>query len=146
MARNSIRRRELLALPAGAPPRQRGERDGRPTRGARAEARAPARRANPALAGAALMSNFSVTVVAAQAVIPANKALAAGLSMGFAGGLGALAVILVGGLADVAGVPAAIHLLFLLPLVAGLPGLLMQNRTPDRGRRMTPPVGRTIAG
>lgn len=98
------------------------------------------------LAGAALMSNFSVTVVAAQAVIPANKALAAGLSMGFAGGLGALAVILVGGLADVAGVPAAIHLLFLLPLVAGLLGLLMKNRTPDRARRMTPPLGRTIAG
>lgn len=95
------------------------------------------------LAGAALMSNFSVTVVATQEVIPGNKALAAGLSMGFAGGLGALAVILVGGLADAAGVATAIDLLFLLPLVAGVLGLLMKNRHPDRTRRAGSPVGKT---
>lgn len=94
-------------------------------------------------AGAALMSNFSVTVVAAQEVIPGNKALAAGLSMGFAGGLGALAVILVGGLADVAGVATAIHLLFLLPLVAGLLGLLMKNRSADRTRRIGRALGKS---
>lgn len=35
-----------------------------------------------ALAGASLLSSFSVTVVAAQEAIPENKALAAGISMG----------------------------------------------------------------
>lgn len=98
------------------------------------------------LAGAALMSNFSVTVVAAQEIIPGNKALAAGLSMGFAGGLGALAVILVGSLADAAGVPTAVVLLFALPMVAGLIGLMMKNRTPDRTRRIKHPAPQRVTG
>lgn len=87
-------------------------------------------------AGATLMSNFSVTVVAAQEAIPENKALAAGLSMGFAGGLGALAVILVGRLGDAAGLTTAISVLFALPLIAGLLGLFMKNRPAARSSRI----------
>jgi FSR family fosmidomycin resistance protein-like MFS transporter len=85
-----------------------------------------------ALAGAALLSSFSVTVVAAQEAIPDNKALAAGLTMGFAGGIGGLAVIGIGNIADSWGFSAAIFILFLLPLFAGMIALLMKNRPAAR--------------
>jgi FSR family fosmidomycin resistance protein-like MFS transporter len=81
-----------------------------------------------ALAGACLLSSFSVTVVAAQEAIPDNKALAAGISMGLAGGLGGLAVIFVGKLGDAWGLPQAVFLLFSLPVVAGLIGFSMQSK------------------
>ena len=81
-----------------------------------------------ALAGASLLSSFSVTVVAAQEAIPDNKALAAGISMGLAGGLGGLAVILIGRLGDVWGLPQAVFLLFSLPVLAGLIGLSMRRQ------------------
>jgi FSR family fosmidomycin resistance protein-like MFS transporter len=89
-----------------------------------------------ALAGMVLMSSFSVTVVAAQEAIPDNKALAAGLSMGFAGGLGGLAVIFIGRIGDVWGLHAAISVLFILPVVAGLLGLLMKSRPAARSERL----------
>jgi FSR family fosmidomycin resistance protein-like MFS transporter len=82
------------------------------------------------------MSSFSVTVVAAQEAIPDNKALAAGLSMGFAGGLGGLAVILIGRIGDAFGLHAAISVLFSLPVVAGLLGLLMKSRPAARTERL----------
>ena len=88
-----------------------------------------------ALAGAALLSSFSVTVVAAQEAIPDNKALAAGLTMGFAGGIGGLAVILIGRIADRWGLASAIFVLFLLPLAAGLVALLMKGRPAARLQR-----------
>ena len=88
-----------------------------------------------ALAGAALLSSFSVTVVAAQEAIPDNKSLAAGLTIGFAGGIGGLAVILIGRIGDSCGLATAIFVLFLLPLVAGLVALLMQDRPAARLQR-----------
>ena len=87
-----------------------------------------------ALAGASLLSSFSVTVVAAQEAIPGNKALAAGLAMGFAGGLGGLAVMFIGRLGDVWGLSRTVFLLFALPVVAGLLGLLI--RSPARWRSL----------
>ena len=92
-----------------------------------------------ALAGASLLSSFSVTVVAAQEIIPANKALAAGLSMGFAGGLGGLAVIFMGRLGDVWGLPNTVLLLFALPVVAGLLGLLMRGQPAKNAVRAAKP-------
>lgn len=89
-----------------------------------------------ALAGAALLSSFAVTVVAAQEAIPDNKALAAGLTMGFAGGIGGLAVILIGRIADVWGLPSAVFVIFLLPLVAGMVALLMKSRPAARLQRL----------
>ena len=88
-----------------------------------------------ALAGAALLANFSVTVVAAQEAIPANKALAAGITMGFAGGLGALAVIPIGNIADAFGLSTAIYILFSLPILAGIVGLFMKSRPAERQLR-----------
>jgi FSR family fosmidomycin resistance protein-like MFS transporter len=88
-----------------------------------------------ALAGAALLSSFSVTVVAAQEAIPNNKALAAGLSMGLAGGLGALAAVFLGQIADTFGLATAIKIIFLLPIGAALIGLLMKKRPTTRSQR-----------
>lgn len=81
-----------------------------------------------ALGGAFLMGSFSVTVVAAQEIIPANRGLASGISMGFSIGLGGLALTLVGWFADVYGLSKAIQLLFMLPGVAALIGLFMKER------------------
>lgn len=88
-----------------------------------------------ALAGASLLSSFSVTVVAAQEAIPNNKSLAAGLTMGFAGGLGGLLVILIGQIGDIFGLNSAISVLFLLPIVAGIVGLFMKSRPAARIER-----------
>jgi len=88
-----------------------------------------------ALAGAALFASFSVTVVAAQEVIPNNKALAAGLTMGFAGGIGGLAVIIIGRIGDIWGLSSAVFVLFLLPMVAGLIGFFMKSRPAARTQR-----------
>ena len=88
-----------------------------------------------AWAGATLLSSLSVTVVAAQEAIPDNKALAAGLTMGFAGGIGGLAVILIGRIGDRWGLASAIFVLFLLPLAAGLVALLMKGRPAARLQR-----------
>ena len=79
------------------------------------------------LGGMALLSSFSVTVVIAQEIIPENKALASGLSLGFAIGIGGLAVSLIGKYAEVFGVNSAIRLLFLIPLAAGLLGLFLKG-------------------
>ncbi|AGA68134.1 sugar phosphate permease [Desulfitobacterium dichloroeliminans LMG P-21439] len=88
-----------------------------------------------ALAGASLLSSFSVTVVAAQEVIPHNKAMAAGLTLGFAGGIGGLAVVLIGGIADLWGLQMAISTLFVLPLIAGIIALFMKSHPAARAQR-----------
>lgn len=83
-----------------------------------------------ALAGASLLSSFSVTIVQAQEVIPNNKSLASGISMGFATGIGSLLVIPIGRIGDLYGLPSAISLLFALPVLAGLTALFMKSYPP----------------
>lgn len=83
-----------------------------------------------------MLSSFSVTVVAAQEAIPENKALAAGLTMGFAGGIGGLAVILIGRIGDIWGLSSALSVIFLLPIFAGLIGLFMKSRPAAHTQRM----------
>lgn len=90
-----------------------------------------------ALAGASLLSSFSVTVIAAQEAIPENKALAAGLTMGFAGGLGGIAVILIGRIGDIWGLFSAVNVIFLLPILAGLVGLFMKSHPSARSKRIS---------
>lgn len=89
-----------------------------------------------ALAGACLLSSFSVTVVAAQEAIPNNKSLAAGLTMGFAGGIGGLLVIVIGGIGDLYGLSTSISVLFFLPLLAGIIALFMKNRPSAKAQRI----------
>jgi FSR family fosmidomycin resistance protein-like MFS transporter len=91
-----------------------------------------------ALAGAALLSSFSVTILSAQEAIPNNKSLAAGLTLGFAIGLGGFAAILIGKIADTWGLNVSVIIIFLLPLVAGLFGLLMKDQPAARAQILSP--------
>ena len=77
--------------------------------------------------GMSLLSSFSVIVAASQEVIPENKALASGLSVGFAVGIGGLAVSILVKYADLYGVDAAVHLVFLLPMAAALIGMFLKD-------------------
>ena len=88
-----------------------------------------------ALAGAALLASFAVTVIAAQEAIPNNKALAAGMTMGFAGGIGGIAVVLIGRIGDIWGLSASVFVLFLLPIIAGIIALGMKSRPAARFQR-----------
>jgi FSR family fosmidomycin resistance protein-like MFS transporter len=84
-----------------------------------------------ALAGAALLASFSVTIVAAQEVISKNAAMAAGLMLGFGNGIGGLGVGLVGIMAEHMSIGYAVNFLIWLPLLAGLFGLTIKDRKDD---------------
>ncbi|WP_353852741.1 MFS transporter [Dehalobacter restrictus] len=81
-----------------------------------------------ALAGAALLASFSVTVVVAQNIISKNAAMASGLMLGFGIGIGGLGVGLVGILVEYSSIVFAINLLIWLPLLAGLFGLTLNTK------------------
>lgn len=89
------------------------------------------------LGGMSVLSTFSVTVAASQEIIPENKALASGLSLGFSIGMGGLAVTPLGYFADIYGISPAIHLAFILPLVAGLLALTLKNDRPAQVKTET---------
>lgn len=80
-----------------------------------------------ALAGAALLASFSVTVVLAQEAMGKNAAVASGLMLGFGIGVGGLGVGLLGILAEHAGLPYTINLMILLPCLAGLFALILKT-------------------
>lgn len=75
----------------------------------------------------ALLASFSVTVILAQELIPENTALASGLSMGFAVGIGGLGVSIIGRYADHFGIEAAVQLLFLVPFAAAVLSLFLKG-------------------
>jgi FSR family fosmidomycin resistance protein-like MFS transporter len=68
------------------------------------------------LFGMIMTGSFSVSVVLAQAYLPRNAGMASGLIVGFASGTGALAVTLLGFLADSYGVTVALWISALMPL------------------------------
>ncbi|MDD5021616.1 MAG: MFS transporter, partial [Endomicrobiaceae bacterium] len=72
-----------------------------------------------ALAGMALLSSFSVTVVAAQEILTKNQAMASGLMLGFGIGIGGLGVGLIGFFAEHVSLNYAIYLLIALPFLGG---------------------------
>jgi len=79
-----------------------------------------------AAVGATIVSTFSVTIVMAQELFPRRMATASGTIAGFAIGTGGIGVTLLGAVADRYGVPAAAHLINVLPafgalLALGLP-------------------------
>ncbi|SEN32881.1 MFS transporter, FSR family, fosmidomycin resistance protein [Mesobacillus persicus] len=73
-----------------------------------------------AISGFILMLSFSVTVVYAQELIPGKIGTMAGLTVGFAFGMGALGSIGLGYLADVIGLPLTIILTGFLPFLGVL--------------------------
>jgi len=86
------------------------------------------------LYGAVLTSSFTVSVVLAQAYLPANAGMASGLSVGFAIGAGGLGVTALGWVADRWGVPAALTLSALMPL-AGFVTARFLPQPADRSMR-----------
>jgi FSR family fosmidomycin resistance protein-like MFS transporter len=71
-----------------------------------------------ALFGALLTSSFTVSVVLGQAYLPRNAGMASGLIVGFAIGAGGLGVTALGGIADRYGLPTALWISALTPLLA----------------------------
>jgi FSR family fosmidomycin resistance protein-like MFS transporter len=69
------------------------------------------------LYGAVLTSSFSVSIVLGQAYLPRNAGMASGLIVGFAIGAGGLGVAALGWVADRWGLPAALTVSALMPLV-----------------------------
>ncbi len=70
------------------------------------------------LFGGVLTSSFSVSIVLGQAYLPRNAGMASGLIVGFAIGLGGAGVAALGWVADRWGVPVALWISALTPLVA----------------------------
>jgi MFS transporter, FSR family, fosmidomycin resistance protein len=68
--------------------------------------------------GFVTIGNFSVTVVIGQEYLPGRPALASGITLGLAIGLGGLIAAVLGPVADRAGLPAVLWLLAALPLPA----------------------------
>ena len=68
------------------------------------------------LGGVVLFSTIPVNVVMAQELIPANASVAAALTMGFAWGMGGLAVPLIGKIADLTSLPTALMTVAVLPV------------------------------
>ena len=73
-----------------------------------------------AAVGATIVSTFSVTIVMAQEIFPLRMATASGTIAGFAIGTGGIGVTLLGVVADRYGVPTAVHLINLLPIIGAL--------------------------
>lgn len=78
-----------------------------------------------ALLGGTIVSTFSVTIVMAQELFPKRMATASGAIAGFAIGTGGVGVTLLGAVADRYGVPAATHLINVLPVIGALLALLL---------------------
>ncbi len=79
------------------------------------------------IAGAALISTFSTTVVFGQRLLPQNIGLASGLLLGFGVGMGSVGVTLLGAIADHAGLPFAMKVISILPIL----GLIFAFTLPD---------------
>jgi FSR family fosmidomycin resistance protein-like MFS transporter len=93
-----------------------------------------------ALAGALLNTALPVNIVQMQELMPAGRSLAASLSMGLAWGMGALANLAVGKIADAPdmGLAKALALVAVLPLLAGLVALLpLDGKRKGNGRTAT---------
>ncbi len=79
------------------------------------------------ISGTALLSTFSTTVVFGQRLLPKNIGLASGLLLGFGVGMGSVGVMLLGAIADRAGLPFTMNIICLLPLL----GIIFSFTLPD---------------
>jgi FSR family fosmidomycin resistance protein-like MFS transporter len=79
------------------------------------------------IAGAALISTFSTTVVFGQRLLPHNIGLASGLLLGFGVGMGSVGVTILGAIADYAGLPMTMNIISLLPIL----GIVLAFTLPD---------------
>ena len=73
-----------------------------------------------ALAGFAIIGSFATTTILAQAMLPNNVGMAAGLTIGFSVGMGGFGVTLLGFLADYYGLPFVMTVITVLPVLAAI--------------------------
>ncbi len=71
-----------------------------------------------AVTGFLIISTFALTIVIAQALLPARGGVAAGLVFGFAVGAGGVGVAMLGSVADTWGLFVAMHVLAAVPVLA----------------------------
>ena len=83
-----------------------------------------------ALAGAATIATFAVTIVMGQEYLPGRLGVAAGVTIGLSIGLGGLGAPLLGLLADAHGLTAVFETVAVLPLAALALTLALPKRTP----------------
>ncbi len=69
-------------------------------------------------AGMVLISNFALTTVMAQTILPHHLGMASGMMVGFTISAGGIGVTLLGSIADTWGVPMAMKTVFVMPLIA----------------------------
>lgn len=78
--------------------------------------------------GTLIMISFSVTVVYAQELVPSKIGTMAGLTTGFAFGMGAIGSVLIGWLLDLIGVDSTMKIVSLLPLILLVSFLLPKDK------------------
>jgi len=83
-----------------------------------------------ALAGAATIATFAVTIVMGQEYLPGRLGVSAGVTIGLSIGLGGAGAPLLGLLADARGLTAVFEAVAILPLVALALALALPRRTP----------------
>jgi MFS transporter, FSR family, fosmidomycin resistance protein len=83
-----------------------------------------------ALLGFFLVASFSVTMVISQRLMPNNVGMASGLTAGFAIGTGGAGVTVLGVIADIYGVPAAIECIMIFPVIGFFLSLLVKYKPP----------------
>jgi FSR family fosmidomycin resistance protein-like MFS transporter len=91
-----------------------------------------------ALAGAALISTWSVIMVLAQQILPDRAGMASGLMVGFALGTGGVGAAVLGAVADRWGVTTVLSVVAVMPVLSALVGWLV----PIKPASATPPDGR----
>jgi MFS transporter, FSR family, fosmidomycin resistance protein len=89
-----------------------------------------------ALVGVCVVSTFGLTGVMSQEYLPSRIGLASGISIGFSIGLGGIAALALGSLADRVDLEAAMYACAVIPALAILPALLLPS---PRGRRRLAP-------
>jgi MFS transporter, FSR family, fosmidomycin resistance protein len=95
-----------------------------------------------ALAGAATIATFAVTIVMGQELLPGRLGVSAGVTIGLSIGLGGLGAPLLGLLADAHGLHSVFVVIAILPVLALLLSLALPSRVP---RARAAPRGAPVA-
>jgi MFS transporter, FSR family, fosmidomycin resistance protein len=89
-----------------------------------------------ALVGVCVVSTFGLTGVMSQEYLPSHIGLASGISIGFSIGLGGIAALVLGALADAVDLETAMYACAVVPALAVVPAVLLPS--PHGSRRLAP--------
>jgi FSR family fosmidomycin resistance protein-like MFS transporter len=89
-----------------------------------------------ALVGVCVVSTFGLTGVMSQEYLPSHIGLASGISIGFSIGLGGIAALLLGAVADAVDLETAMYACAVVPAFAIVPAVLLPS--PRGSRRLAP--------